>query len=407
MFSNPPQSLTVEWLAQLLAFESVSSVSNEAISDYVAEHLQQRGFGLERHTYLDPKGVVKHNLIARRDPPVASGSKNGRHIAESSVSSSQGRGLAYFSHTDVVPAANWTGPGGQPFQPVLQDARIYGRGACDMKGSLACFLAAIERCDHQAQTSPLWVVCTADEEVGLQGARRMTQSSCWYRQLAEHDPIAVIGEPTRLQVVHAHKGIVGLKIHSRGRAAHSSTNGGINANEAMVPMLQKLLELNERCRTDSSLQDQRFDPPTLTWNFGVSDHATASNIVPDHSVAWVMFRPMPGIDGAELVQEIRDEATRLELELVVQEGCPPLETPANAACIQEFCQLVAPYIEENEPKTVCYASDGAVLTDLSRRVVCGPGDITQAHTSHEYLELEQIERGTQVYADAIRHWCGG
>jgi len=392
VFSNTTQSLAVEWLTELLAFESVSSVSNESISNYVAEHLQRRGFGLEKHTYLDAAGVVKHNLIARRDPPMIDDSR---------------AGLAYFCHTDVVPAANWTGPGGQPFQPVLQDARVYGRGACDMKGSLACFLAAIERCDSAKQTAPLWVVCTADEEIGLQGARRMTQSSCWYRQLAQHDPIAVIGEPTKLRVVHAHKGIVGIKIHSRGRAAHSSTTDGINANVAMVPMLQKLLELNDRCQTDPSLHDHRFDPPTLTWNFGVSDHATASNIVPDHSIAWVMFRPMPGIDGAELLQQIRNEATRLKLEVVIEEGCPPLETPADAACIQEFCELVAPYVQTTEPRTVCYASDGAVLTDLSRRIVCGPGDIAQAHTSHEYLELEQIEQGTQIYADAIRRWCEG
>ena len=327
------------------------------------------------------------NLVARRDPI----SKTD-HDAPS--------GLAYFCHTDVVPAIGWTGPGGDPFVGVTQDGRLYGRGSCDMKGSLAAMLAAAEQVSAGEQTAPLWIVCTADEEVGFAGAKHLVKQSQGYGQIAEAQPLAIIGEPTRLSVVHAHKGIVGFQVTSRGRAAHSSTRDGINANEAMVPMLQTLLELNQRTRSDSKYLDHRFDPPTLSWNFGVSDGGSAVNITPETSVAWVTLRPMPEINGEDLIECAAQRARSLGLEFKMLEGGAPFWVDPGATCIRDLCQLSG-----GDPTTVCYGTDGGEFTALQNRVVCGPGDIAQAHTTDEWIELDQLHRGAELYANAVRRWC--
>ena len=108
-----------------------------------------------------------------------------------------------------------------------------------MKGSLSAMLSAASSISAADQKKPLWIVCTADEEVGFEGARHVVKHSEAYRGIVDSQPMGIIGEPTGLSVVHAHKGITGLHIVSRGRAAHSSTSDGINANESMVPVLNK------------------------------------------------------------------------------------------------------------------------------------------------------------------------
>ncbi len=321
---NPLQR-SIDSLKQLIAFPSVSSTSNRPVSDWVAEHLEAIGFEVEQTSYRDEKGIEKVNVVGRRDP-----------IASTSRSPS---GLAYFAHTDVVPAVGWTGPGGDPFQPCITDDRLYGRGSCDMKGSLAAMLTAAHEITADQQTSPLWIVCTADEEIGFAGVKHLVGHSQAYRELVQFQPVSVIGEPTRLNVVHAHKGIVALRITSRGRAAHSSSSDGVNANRKMVPMLQTLLEINERTARDHKYMDDRFNPPTLSWNFGVSDDCTAVNITPDRSVAWVSLRPMPEIDGNDLIEQVEVRAEDLGLECRRFEGGAPLWIDADSACIREFCEI--------------------------------------------------------------------
>ncbi len=380
---------SIQTLQNFIAHASVSSVSNAGIADAVSEQLESRGFVVERTTYADAHGVTKVNLVAKRDP----------------VSSSRGNvppGLAYFCHTDVVPAIGWTGPGGDPFAGVVQDGRLYGRGSCDMKGSLVAMLAAADEINVTEQSSPLWIVCTADEEVGFEGAKHVVRESSGYREIVQSQPLAIIGEPTRLSVVHAHKGIVAFRVISRGRAAHSSTAEGINANEAMVPMLQTLLELGQRTQRESNYKDARFDPPTLSWNFGVSDGNDAVNITPAKSEAWVSLRPMPEIDGEDLIALARERAESLGLEFKRFEGGAPLWIDPENPCIRELSGLAG-----NAPATVCYGTDGGEFNELGNRVVLGPGDISQAHTTDEWIDLSQWQRGVALYARAIRRWTVG
>ena len=376
----------VEALRKLIAFPSVSSRSNSDVSDFVTEQLTCLGFNVERTEYTDPEGVTKVNLVARRDP--------------AGTQTTHQAGLAYFCHTDVVPADNWTGPEGDPFHAIHRDDRIYGRGSCDMKGSLAAMLASVSRVPRDQQTSPLWIVCTADEELVFEGARHVVRHSDEYRRIVESQPVGVIGEPTRLSVVHAHKGITSFRITSRGRAAHSSTRDGVNATVAIVPMLQTLLDLSRQTENDSKYHDDRFDPPTLSWNFGVGNSSSAINVTPDHCEAWVMFRPMPGIDGEGLIEVAKRKAGELGLEFRRSRGGHPVWIEPDADCIRTMCELA-----ESNPRTVCYGTDGGEFTELKQLLVCGPGDIAQAHTTDEWIELDQFIRGINVYEKALRHWC--
>ena len=378
---------SIALLQKLVSHASVSFTSNEAVSETAGETLADLGFEIERTSYLDPQGVTKANLVARRQPQAGKSKDEG--------------GLAYFCHTDVVPADDWTGPGGDPFCGVIQDERMYGRGSCDMKGSLVAMLSAVSRLPQNQQQAPLWIVCTADEEVGFLGAKDLVQNSSEYRNIVQAQPLAIIGEPTRLSVVHAHKGIVGMRITSRGRAAHSSTTDGINANEAMVPMLQTLLEIHQQTQRSEKYHDHRFDPPVLSWNFGVSDSCNAVNVTPAKSVAWVSLRPMPNIDGRDLMDLVAERAKSLGLDYEICEGGSPLWIDPDASCISDMCTIA-----EGKPETVCYGTDGGEFSELKHRVVCGPGDIAQAHTADEWLEIDQLEKGIYLYENALRCWCG-
>ncbi len=375
-----------EALKHLVRFPSVSETSNVAVSDWLETHLHYLGFTTERVEYEDPRGVAKSNVIGRRGPPAAAGRG----------------GLAYFAHSDVVPVAGWNGPGsGQPFEPTLQDDRIYARGACDIKGSLAAMLAAAGRIAAEQQTAPLTLVCTADEEVGFAGAKQVVAHSARFRQLVAEQPLGIIGEPTSLEVVYAHKGISGFRVISRGRAAHSSTRDGRNANLAMVPMLNEIKQLYDRSESDPQLRHPAFNPPTLTWNFGVSDHAEAVNVTPAESRAWVCFRPMPGCDGQSLVDAARARAESLGLDFEWLFGGPPLWGEPARPSIDQLLKLSG----TDEAKTVCYGTDGGYFSELEDLVVWGPGAIAQAHTSDEWIALDQLTRGTDLYEQAIRHWC--
>ncbi|MFG0288188.1 MAG: M20 family metallopeptidase [Rhodopirellula sp. JB044] len=396
-------------LTRLISFNSVSKNSNEPISDYVSSLLEELNFDVERTTYMDARGVLKCNLLACRRPlssrPKQDETQPSTAKDEKPSPKNAPGGLAYFCHTDTVTADRWTGPGGDPFSAIVLDGRLYGRGACDMKGSLVAFLDAARKVPREEQTLPLWIACTADEEVGFEGARFLTENSNAYTELVAADPVSIIGEPTMLHVIHAHKGICGMQIRSQGHAAHSSTDMGVNANVAMVPMLQTLLEIHNRCLTDEALRNDAFDPPTLTWNFGVSDAMKTVNIVPDHSNAWASMRTMPGVDGKDIIEQVKQRADELGLTFTLYSGGDPMHTDAEAPFIRELCELASTYIGPNSPEAVCYATDACAFGQLKRRVVCGPGSISQAHTTDEFIEIEQLESGSRFYQDAIRRWC--
>lgn len=379
---DPAKAL--RYARRLIEFNTASHLSNKLIAQYLELKLVKHGFTVERLRYQDPAGVRKHCLVGRIGPD-------------------RPGGMAWFGHLDTVPAPQWHSSDHGPFDPVVLGDRLYGRGSCDMKGSIACFLAAAFSLPAELLREPLYVVLTADEETGFAGARCVVEESLYYRDMVTGGARAVIGEPTGLEVVYAHKGSMMLEIRSTGIAAHSSTAAGVSANWQMIPFMNEVLELRGETSRDGGWMNPDFDPPGLSINVCLKDNAPAINVTASESVCQVYLRSMPGVDVEPLVERLRQRAVALGLEFGVPRMAPPMRTPPESRFVRESLRLAG----TSSPRTVAYGTDGAVLGDLENRIVCGPGSIAQAHTDDEWISLEQIRLGTALFKRMIRYWCGG
>lgn len=372
---------TLRYAKRLIGFESTSNLSNRMIAKYLEMKLTKHGFVVEKLEYRDANRVRKVNLVAKK------GSGSG--------------GLGYFAHMDTVPADNWFSRKYGPYQPAVAKQRLYGRGSCDMKGSIACILAACQLIPDEDYTHPLYIVLTADEEAGYHGARCVVEESKTYREIVRNGTKAVIGEPTFLEVVHAHKGSIHIRALAKGKASHSSTSEGLNANLAMIPFLVELKKIHDETQSDSAWQNAEFDPPTLSCNIGINDHNPALNITSPKSVATMSIRPMPNIDVEPLIKRIEKAAQDNNLQLKVDRSAVPLYVDRENKFLKD-CLLI---VHSKKPKTVTYGTDAGVFTELEDVVVLGPGSIAQAHTNDEWISIEQLSLGTEVYAKMIRKWC--
>ncbi|MCB9951434.1 MAG: M20 family metallopeptidase [Planctomycetaceae bacterium] len=371
----------VELTKELIAFDSVSDKSNVEVTNFVEEKLLQVGCHVERLEYNDENGVRKASVVGK-------------------IGSGTG-GMAYFGHTDVVPASNWGIAEHGPFDPHISNGRLYGRGSCDMKGSVACMLAAAARFTGRSLAQPIYITCTADEEVGMKGAEQVAAESVLFKEMAEANVRSIIGEPTSLRVIRGHKGGCSYRLTSRGRAAHSSTGKGVNANWNMIPFLEEMRKLNAEMESDARWQHPEFSPSTMTMNLGINDHTHAINITPPQSVCTVYFRPMPGMDISPLMERIEAAAVANGLEIELRFRSEPLYVEPTSPFVAECLELT----NTNESQTVAYGTDGARFGALPRRLVIGPGDIAQAHTHDEWIEVDQLERGTDLYTRMIERWC--
>ncbi len=374
---------TLRYAKRLISFPSVSSQTNQLPSKYVEIKLEKYGFTTERLEYRDENNVKKVNIVAKR------GMGEG--------------GLAYFGHTDTVPADQWFSEQYSPYEPFVAKERLYGRGSCDMKGSVACMLAAVQLFDLEELEHPIYFCVTADEEVGYTGARHVSEESQFYREMVNGGTKTIIGEPTMLQVVHAHKGTYGIRAKSIGKAAHSSTRYGLNANLAMIPFLQDMKEIHDETEVSVDWQNNEFDPPTISWNIGINDQTSAVNMTPAQSVCTVYFRPMPGQNPEILLDRVTRSAEKHGVQLEISRCGEPVYTDPNSSFVQKSLRLA----NRSAAQTVSYGTDGGALTELENLIVFGPGNIAQAHTEDEWIAIEQLNLGTQMYAKFIRYFCCG
>ncbi len=371
----------LRYAKRLVGFDSTSHLSNRLICKYLEMKLTKHGFVVEKIEYMDKRKVRKTNLVAK---------KGGGH-----------GGLAYFGHSDVVPARRWFTKKFGPFEPAIARERLYGRGACDMKGSIACMLAAAQMFAWDDLKHPLYFVVTADEETGFHGAQCVVQESKLYREMVEHGTKGIIGEPTSLEVVHAHKGSVEIKAKARGVAAHSSSRAGINANLAMIPFLAEMKAIYDETESDPKWQNDLFDPPSMSLNIRVRDDSPALNVTAAKSSCSMYLRTLPGVDESQILNRIEKKAKECELTLEINRWGDSFFAEPDSEFVQESLKLA----HRPKPKTVSYGTDGGVFSELADKIVFGPGSIAQAHTRNEWIALEQLTKGTDMYAKMIRHWC--
>lgn len=359
----------------LVRLPSPSRESNVRVSDAIHATLDRLGFRVERLEYDDAAGQRKVSLVA------CLGEGTG--------------GLAFFSHSDTVPGETWTR---DPYAPAQEGGRLVGLGACDMKGPLAATIAAAADVDAARLRHPILVVVTADEETGGAGAKQVVAESALVRETRL--AMGVVAEPTTLVPVYAHKGGCRRHVTAHGAAAHTSTDRGVSANFLIAPFLGEMAELAARLKVNPAYRNEEFQPPTNGFNMVIDDGGVPLNVTAARTVCTLSFRPMPGDRSAELVAyiEARARAYDLDFDYVLHE---PLYTPPDS----DIVQLALRASGAAAPMTVPFGTDGFFLKSLCPLVVLGPGDIAQAHTDGEWIDLGQLRRAVDAYRALIEAVC--
>lgn len=361
-------------LEHLVAFDTTSRESNLALIDFCWRYLSGLGVTCE---LMHNAERSKANLYARLGP-AGSG------------------GVMLSGHSDVVPAdgQTWTVP---PFALTERDGKLYGRGTADMKGFLACMLAAVPHFLAQPLRQPLHLAISYDEEVGCLGVRSLVKALA---QRSDRPAICLIGEPTELRPVLGHKGKLAMRCEVQGAACHSAyAPQGVNAIEYAAKLIQRLTVIGERLAAPER-QDARFDPPFSTVQTGVIHGGRALNIVPDACSFDFEVRTLPQEDAQQVANELVTYAQQtLEPQMrAVQPASairfsplsayPGLDTAAHSAA----AQLIARLSGSDSFGTVAFGTEGGLFAAAGIPcVVCGPGSMEQGHKPDEFITLAQLD----------------
>ena len=370
----------VDLTKDLVSYKSNSLESNVPITRHVTSLLRSIGCQVEELRYDDVNGVPKMSVVGKLG---------------------KGRGgLSLISHNDTVPAAREDGWVGDPFKARIGGGKLFGRGASDMKGPLAASLAAAARFKSADLKTPLYIVVTADEEISGRGAGDVTKRSKLFAEAA--GGYGIVCEPTRLRVVHAHKGGAMMWITSKGRAAHTSSLKGVNANLKMIPFLQDMRKLNDLVLSSRRYRNDEFKPPHSELTISVNDGSIALNVSPSQSVCKLSYRVMPGVDVNDVIGRVRKSARDHGLKFELKGKTVGVYTHKESALVQTSLKLTG----KRKATTVAYGTDGVMFAKkMKKLVVIGPGDIAQAHTVDEWIELDQLRKGVEVYTRFIDHVC--
>ena len=362
-----------EMLEQLVAFNTTSRESNLVLIEFVGRYLT--GLGVDYELIHNAEGS-KANLYARLGPP--------------------GHGGVMLSgHSDVVPVdgQNWSVP---PFALTERDGKLYGRGTADMKGFIACILAAIPHFLAQPLAQPLHLAISYDEEVGCLGVRTLLDA---LSHRADKPAICLIGEPTELQPVLGHKGKLGVRCEVQGAACHSAyAPQGVNAIEYAAKLIHHLTLIGQRLAAPEH-HDGRFDPPFTTVQTGLIQGGRALNIVPADCAFDFEVRTLPQDDAQEVARELESYAQRellptmhavnrdAAIRFYPISSYPGLYTAAQSAA----ARLVAHLTGSEKFSTVAFGTEGGLFHQSGiPSVICGPGSMAQGHKPDEFITIEQL-----------------
>jgi len=363
---------SAQLLEKLISFDSTSRNSNLPLIDFVQEYLD--GYGVKSRR-VDYEKDNKTNLYATIGPDIEGG-------------------IVLSGHTDVVPVdgQNWSS---DPFAMVEREGRLFGRGACDMKGFIAVALAAVPEFTAQNLKKPIHLAFSCDEEVGCTGVRPLIDHII--SELPKPASV-IVGEPTSMKVVNAHKGACRFRTEITGHEAHSScTHLGVSAILVAGEMLAEIgrIEREYKKRGDPS---GRFNPPYTSIQVGLIEGGIANNIIPrDCSFDWET-RMLPNHDLQELVDRINNFADSLEPEMkaispaagiktTVENAIPGLAPQENSPT-ENLCMHLA---NANGTEAVSYGTEAGLFQAAGiPAIVCGPGSIEQAHKPDEYVDISQM-----------------
>lgn len=365
---------TTDILAKLVAFDTTSYKSNLACAAFVQDYLA--GHGIKSHLLPSDDGIHA-NLFATLGPP-----GNG--------------GVGLSGHMDVVPVTsqNWDT---DPFKLTERDGRLYGRGACDMKGYLACVLAMVPEFKKRQLKQPIHILFSYDEEVGCTGVKPMIA------ELGKTLPkprLILVGEPTIMTVVDAHKGGYRFSTEITGKDAHSSKPQlGVGSIMVAGEMIAELARIEARLKATHT--SPRFDPPYNSITVSMIEGGIAHNIIPPKCTFQWGVRALPGLDALDIMRELDAFCARelLSKMRAVSPHCKIVTTsvgilPAfSAGENSEATSLALKLMSQNETFAVPYGTEASHFqTAGCSSVVCGPGDIAQAHQPNEFVEISELEK---------------
>lgn len=372
-----------EMLEALVQTPSVSNLSreldcsNRAVVELLATWLEDLGFEIS----IQPlPNESKFNLIARK------GDGNG--------------GLLLSGHTDTV-ACNPDQWATDPFELHSVDGKFFGLGTCDMKGFFPTILEILEQTSSTKLVAPITVLATADEETDMAGARHLLETNEFTAEGA------IIGEPTSLEPVTAHKGIFTMKITTLGKSAHSSNpNLGTNALEGMYEILSALFEYRDTLRQRH--HHEAFEIPFPTMNLGCLHGGDSANRICNSAELLIDCRTLPGMSSAEVAEDLTNYLesldSRVGMPIEIELGMPPIE-PFSANSDSKLSKLMA-QITGRTVKAVAFGTEAPFLQRMGLdTIVFGPGSIDQAHQIDEYLALGQVRTAQDALLRVLHTYC--
>ncbi len=369
------QAATLEILRQLISFDTTSANSNLELLSWIQDYLQHSGVD-SRLVYNEEES--KANLYATLGPQDKAG-------------------VMLSGHTDTVPVTgqNWTY---KPYQLSEHNGRYYGRGTADMKTFLAVALAAVPAMQQANLHTPVHLAFSYDEEIGCVGVRRLID------MLQSHPlkpAVCIIGEPTTMQVVTAHKGKLAARVTVKGKECHSGMAPlGVNAVNYAARLISWLEQLALKKKVEGPFEDG-YDIPYSTVHTGTVNGGTALNIVPNHCEFVFEIRNIAAEDPHTLLAEFRTYVERLIAEMrEVDEGCDiqidiTTEYPGlSTADDEEVVAFVRDLTSNTERGNINFGTEGGLFSQVLGipTVVCGPGSMNQGHKPDEYIEAEQISQ---------------
>lgn len=379
-------STSRDLLAKLIAFNTISRESNLALIEFIRGYLEDLGVVCELDYNAEGS---KANLFATIGPNDQSG-------------------VVLSGHTDVVPVAgqDWTV---EPFQLTERDGKLYGRGSADMKGYIACVLAAVPSFLAQPLSVPVHLAFSYDEEVGCLGVRSLLAEL----EQRPHKPIAcIIGEPTELKPVLGHKGKLAMRCQVQGAACHSAfAPQGVNAIEYAARLIGKLGDIGDQL-AHPDLHDPRFDPPFSTVQTGVIQGGRALNIVPAECQFDFEIRALPDFDAEQVVDQLTDYAQSQLL--------PSMRARSSASAItfqplsaypglatdphSQVAELLALISGSRDFGTVAFGTEGGLFHQVGiPTVICGPGSMDQGHKPDEFVSRAQLD-GCDAMLQRLTDW---
>ena len=368
---------SVKILTDLIGFKTISGEDNSALIDYCDEILKQLGATSFR-TYDDEKKRV--NLFATLK---AKNSNNKKPIILS-------------GHTDVVPVSK--GWSSDPFTATIKGDKLYGRGSCDMKGFIACALAYAPIYSKSDLDRDIHFSFTFDEETACQGAPILIEE---LKKRGIKNGICIIGEPTNMKIIDAHKGCYEYTTYFKGLAGHSSApHKGVSAVEYASRYVNKLIELREKLK-ERTPKDSIFDPPHSTLSIGGIFGGIAHNVIADKCHVNWETRPVVKEDAVFLNQELDKYANEVllpEMKKIFPNASIEKDIIGEIVGFDreeksDACELISNLTGDNSRQVVSFGTEAGLFQEIGiSTVVCGPGSIEQAHKIDEFIVLDELKK---------------